>query len=460
VGGKILIADDVATNRIVLKVKLGAAFYETIQAASGAETLAKARASRPDLILLDVEMPDMSGIDVCRMLKADPVTRDIPVVMVTAFRDMDRKMAALSSGADEVFWKPLDEVVLLARLRSILRAREAAEELGLRQHTYRDLGFAEPSEGFARPAKVALVFRDAATRQAWADELRPYLTDRLLPMEPDEALADPSGGPPPDVFVIGADLAESGGGLRLMSELRSRHGTRHAAVCVVLPDGSGATAAMALDLGANDLIEVDADPAEIALRIRMQVTRKRQADRLRESLEDRLRLAMTDPLTGLHNRRYATAHLGRMAERAAEVGRAFALMVLDLDRFKSINDAHGHAAGDTVLTEVARRLASRLRPVDLLARIGGEEFLVALPDKELGEARAVAERLRRVVSHRPIMLPHGQGSLSVTSSIGLAIGQASAGGISVEDLFHSADKALLAAKLDGRNQVTIGRSAA
>jgi len=460
VGGKILIADDVATNRIVLKVKLGAAFYETMQAASGAETLANARASRPDLILLDVEMPDISGIEVCRTLKADPVTRDIPVVMVTAFRDMDRKMAALGAGADEVFWKPLDEVVLLARLRSILRAREAAAELGLRQHTYRDLGFAEPSEGFARPAKVALVFRDAVTRAKWASELRPYLNDRLMPMEPDEALADPAGAPPPDVFVIGADLAESGGGLRLMSELRSRHGTRHAAICVVLPAGAADTAAMALDLGANDIIELDADPAEIALRIRMQVTRKRQADRLRESLEDRLRLALTDPLTGLHNRRYATAHLARMAERAMETGRTFALMVLDLDRFKTINDTYGHASGDAVLAEVARRLSTRLRPVDLLARIGGEEFLVALPDKGLGEASAVAERLRRALADRPITLPHGQGSLSVTSSIGLAIGQAGAGRISVEDLFHSADKALLAAKHDGRNQVTIGRSAA
>lgn len=459
-GGKILIADDVATNRIVLKVKLGAAFYDTTQAASGGETLASARTNRPDLILLDVEMPDMSGIEVCRMLKADPVTRDIPVVMVTAFRDMDRKMAALGAGADEVFWKPLDEVVLLARLRSILRAREAAQELGLRPHIYRELGFAEPAEGFARPARIALVFRDAATGAKWVAELRPFLADRLVAMEPDEALADPSGGPPPDVFVIGADLAEPGGGLRLMSELRSRHGTRHAAVCVVLPAGAGDTAAMALDLGANDLIGVDADPAEIALRIRMQVTRKRQADRLREGLEDRLRLAMTDPLTGLHNRRYATAHLGRMAERATETGRTFALMVLDLDRFKAINDTYGHASGDAVLVEVARRLSSRLRPVDLLARIGGEEFLVALPDKGLGEATAVAERLRRAVADRPIALPHGQGSLSVTSSIGLAIGQASAGQISVEDLFHSADRALLAAKLDGRNQVTVGRSAA
>lgn len=460
-GGRILIADDVATNRIVLKVKLGAAFYETLQAASGRETIMAAGDSRPDLVLLDVEMPDMSGIEVCRALKADPVTRDIPVVMVTAFRDMDRKMAALAAGADEVFWKPLDEVVLLARLRSILRAREAAQELGLRQHTYRDLGFAEPPEGFAGPATVAIVARDAATRESRTEELRPYMSDRLVPMDPDAALSDTAGGAHPDVFVIGADLAQPGGGLRLMSELRSRHATRHAAICVVLPAGAADTAAMALDLGANDLIEADAEPAEIALRIRIQVARKRQSDQLRASVEDRLRLAMTDPLTGLQNRRYAMAHLGRIAERAKASGRAFAVMVLDLDRFKTVNDTHGHAAGDAVLTEVAARLSAQLRPADLIARIGGEEFLIALPDTALKDACAVAERLRRAVADRPVALPHGQDAIGMTSSIGLAIGNVAATrDMNVDELIHSADMALLTAKLDGRNQVTLGKDAA
>lgn len=460
-GGKILIADDVATNRIVLKVKLAAAYYETLQAASGLETIALARTERPDLILLDVEMPDLSGIEVCRRLKADPATSDIPVVMVTAFRDMERKMAALEAGADEVFWKPLDEVVLLARLRSILRARETAQELWLRQSTYRDLGFAEPAEGFAPRALVALVSGDHATRDGWARELQPYLCDRIVAMEPDLALADHGPGPAPDVFVVSTDLAVPGGGLRLMSELRSRAATRHAAICVVLPAGARELAAMALDLGASDLIEAEADPAEMALRIRIQIGRKRQADRLRDSLEDRLRLAMIDPLTGLHNRRYALAHLGRVCERSAASGRSFAVMILDLDRFKAINDTHGHAAGDAVLAEVAARLARHLRPVDLVARIGGEEFLVVLPDMGLTDACAAAERLRRAMADRPVALPHGGGAITVTASIGLALGNAPAAtGAGVEALLHGADMALLVAKQDGRNQVTIGQSAA
>lgn len=458
-GGKILIVDDVATNRIVLKVKLASAFYETVQASGGVEALNLARQMRPDLVLLDVELPDMSGIEVCEQLKADPATRDIPVVMITAFHDMARKMEALQAGAEEVFWKPLDEMVLLARLRSLLRARETAEQLGLRDGTYRELGFAEAAQPFGDQALVGLVAGRMETALAWKRDLQPLLSDRILVLDREAALGDFANGKVPDVFVVAADLARPGDGLRLMSELRSRAGTRYSAVCVMLPAEARETAAVALDLGASDLIEAQADPAEMALRIRTQIARKRQSDRLRNSLADGLRLAMTDPLTGLHNRRYALPHLARIAERAATAGRQFAVMVLDLDRFKSINDSFGHAAGDAVLIEVAARLKSNLRAVDLIARIGGEEFLIALPDTTLEAAQATAERLRRVVGDRPVPLQKGNGSVAVTLSIGLALGADPAAG-TVEDLIGLADRALLGSKADGRNQVKVGRSAA
>ncbi|KAB2884056.1 MAG: diguanylate cyclase [Albidovulum sp.] len=455
--GKILIVDDVATNRIVLKVKLAAAYYETVQAASGAEALGLARSLRPDLVLLDVELPDMDGITVCEALKADPATRDIPVVMITAFRDSARKMDALKAGAEEVFWKPIDELVLLARLRSLLRARETAEQLGLRDSTYRELGFAEAAQEFAGQALVGLVAGRAETALAWKRELQGHLGDRILVLDRETALGTFAGGKVPDVFVVAADLGRAGEGLRLMSELRSRAATRYSSVCVMLPAQGREVAAVALDLGAADLIEENADPAEMALRITTQIARKRQSDRLRASVADGLRLAMMDPLTGLHNRRYALPHLARIAERAEATGRQFAVMVLDLDRFKAINDTLGHAAGDAVLVEVADRLRSNLRAVDLIARIGGEEFLVALPDTTLDAARATAERLRRVVGERPVRLKDGSG-VAVTTSIGLALGGRGARGL--EDLIGLADTALLDAKAEGRNQVTIGRSAA
>ena len=457
--GKILIVDDVATNRIVLKVKLASAYYETVQAASGAEALRIARDERPDLILLDVELPDVSGIEICATLKADPATRDIPVVMITAFHDADRRIAALRAGAEEVFWKPLDEMVLLARLRSLLRTRETEDHLGLRDTTYRELGFAEDASQFAGPGLIALIAARSDTAMAWKRALAPHLDDRLVVLDRDAAFADPVGGAAPDLYLIAADLTRPGDGLRLMSELRSRPSTRHAAICLVLPPDARDLPATALDLGASDLIEADADATETALRLKTQMKRKRQGDQLRSTLADGLRLAMIDPLTGLHNRRYGIPQLAQIAASARKTGREFAVLVLDLDRFKSVNDTLGHAAGDAVLQEVAQRLRAGLRPGDLIARIGGEEFLVALPDAGFEAAREIAERLRKQVSDLPIRVPGGR-SVGLTLSIGLAMGNGTARAEQPEVLMARADKALLAAKSEGRNQVTVHRSAA
>jgi two-component system cell cycle response regulator len=213
---------------------------------------------------------------------------------------------------------------------------------------------------------------------------------------------------------------------------------------------------MAFDLGADHVVVPGVTAPELAYRLRSLVRRKRAADRQRTRMQDSLRLALVDPLTGLYNRRYAAPQLTAIAARAAASDSTFAVMVVDLDRFKRVNDQHGHAAGDLVLVEVARRLSANLRDKDLLARIGGEEFLIVLPDSSMTDARSVAERLCHAVEERPIRLPSGAG-LTVTVSIGVAV---SGGAVSVEAVVEQADLALLQSKESGRNQVTFRLSAA
>lgn len=422
--GRVLIVDDVATNRIVLKVKLAAACYETLQAADGETALRLAREGLPDVILLDVVLPDMHGLDVCRRLKLDPATRDIPVIMITALRDAEARRAALRAGADDFLSKPLDESMLLARLRSLLRVRETAQELQLRENTSRALGFAEAPATFAPPAettgRITLIAARRETAAAWRRALLPHISATLEILPREKALVD--AGSAPDLYVIAADLEKPGEGLRLMSELRSRPGTRHALCCIVLPPEDTALGTMALDLGATDLLSHDFEPQETALRLAAQLRRKRQADMLRDTVRTGLEMAVHDPLTGLYNRRYALPHLTQMAERARASGRDLAVMVLDLDRFKQVNDTLGHSAGDAVLVAVAQRLREAIRPSDLLARIGGEEFLVALPDTVLAEAQAAAERLCRAVSASPVALPDSDETVQLTMSVGLALG--------------------------------------
>ncbi|MBL3585281.1 diguanylate cyclase [Rhodovulum sulfidophilum] len=464
---RILIVDDVATNRIVMKVRLRNAHYQVLQASDGRTALEMARTERPDLILLDMCLPDIEGTDLCRRLKAGRETASIPLIVVTAGRAPETKMRALEAGADEFLSKPLDEMILLARVRSLLRARETAEELALRNGTHQVLGFAEAAPNFAPPGLVALIASDPRRARAWRAALVPLISDSLTVLSRAEALNPQPGAAQPDAYVIDADLTAEGAGLRMVSELRAHPGSRDAAILIVVPEAARETAAMALDLGANDLIADPMDAQELALRIKMQIRRKTQSDRLRATLEDGLRLAVTDPLTGLFNRRYALPHVARVAERAAETGRSFALMILDIDRFKLVNDHYGHASGDAVLVEVARRLKENLRAVDLIARIGGEEFMVALPETDAERACGTAERLRRAIERRPVALPGGAGEIPVTISVGVAIGDGRAfvtGQVDLEakvrELMEHADRALYGAKASGRNTVEMSRSAA
>ncbi|MBZ4021362.1 hypothetical protein CKO11_02655 [Rhodobacter sp. TJ_12] len=458
--GKVLIVDDVATNRIVLKVKLSGARYETVQAGTGAQALRLVAQECPDLVLLDVQLPDMSGIEVCRRLKADPATAHLPVIVVTAFPSPETRLEALRCGADDFILKPFEELTLLARLRSLMRMRETDEELRLRENTCHELGFAEPAAPpVAPPARIGLVAPDRETCVAWKNAMLRFLpNDFLRVLDYQTALSAAAEDPPPDAYVIAADLARPGEGLRLMSELRSRAGSRHAVICIGVREAARETSAVALDLGASDLTPVRlADPAfaeEAALRLTAHIARKRRHDRQRERVADGLRLALVDPLTGLYNRRYAMPHVARLAERSRLSGRNFAVMVLDLDRFKMVNDTYGHGAGDAVLVEVARRLSANLRQVDLVARVGGEEFLVAMPECTLEGARIVAERLCRVMEERPFELPDGT-TIALTVSIGLALGGGPAATTTIDQVIHQADHALMGSKAEGRNQVKI-----
>lgn len=454
---RILIVDDVAANRIVQQARLTAAFYDPILAADGATCLAVAREERPDLVLLDIGLPDISGLEVMQRLRRDPASRDIPVIALTASGTAEERLAAFASGADDVMDRPANERVLLSRLRNLLRLKAESEFPSTEGLAI--AGLAEAPLAFEPQGTIAVVGSDPGN-PLWA-QLAGKMRDRLVMVSRREALAEISTGHAlPEVYILHDDGRNPSGTLRLLSELKSHQATRHAAVCVVGPAGEGDEAAMAFDLGADDAVGPDITAEELALRTRGLLRRKRQSDRRRARMQDGLRLAMRDPLTGLYNRRCAAPQLAAIAARARDEGSQFAVMVMDLDRFKQVNDAYGHAAGDQVLVEVARRLTANLRDTDILARIGGEEFLAILPQSCMAVARRVAERLCQAMDDQPIRLHSGE-ELRVTVSIGVAV--AGAGGedsYAIEGLVEQADLALLESKGAGRNQVTYRLSAA
>ena len=460
--GKILIVDGVATNRIVFKVALAEAFYQPVLAADGESCLHLARDLSPDLILLDLALPDQSGVSLVRQLRADPATRDIPILALAATNDDDLRFAALQAGADDVLAKAIDHASLLARVRNLLRGRDGLEELAPSRAGADLFGFADAPAAFVGRAIVSLLADQIETAVDWHDTLSQEMTDMILIQSREEAFLDANrriGLSVPDVFLITAGPSGNSDGLRLMSELRSRAATRHSAVCILRPKGNSDSNAIAYDLGADDVVNADVPPRELAQRLQTLIRRKRREDQLRATVQDGLRLAMIDPLTALHNRRYAMPKLAAISADARAESTIFAVMVIDIDRFKSVNDRFGHAAGDAILVEVANRLKANLRADDLLARIGGEEFLVALADTSFDEARLAADRLCKAIEERPVKVAFSSG-VAVTVSIGVAVSCAGSNMEPTPDIVDRADQALLLAKADGRNQVIISKSAA
>ncbi|SFA70771.1 two-component system, cell cycle response regulator [Poseidonocella pacifica] len=462
-GGRILVADEVATNRIVLKVKLSAAFYDVVLAESIEEARSALRRAAPDIVIADARLGGTEGLTLCRAMKADPSTMHIPVVLLANDNDIELRLQALSAGADDILDKPVEETVLLARVRNLLRARESEQELRLRDGTHAALGFSEPTSPIQAPATIALVAGERAQAIHWKHTLTSLLpNDHLRVLSRDDTLGTEFGDAPPEVFVVGASLKEENDGLELMSELRSRAATRHSSIVVANATCDLAIAARAFDLGASDLLRAGTDPRELAQRIQTQIRRKRLGDALRANVRDGLRAAVTDPLTGLYNRRYALPHLSRVRDTALRQNRDFAVMLIDIDFFKSVNDRFGHAAGDAVLVTVASRLKENMRAKDLIARIGGEEFLVVLPDTSREQAKRAAARLCHVVNSSPVRLDEIGEEVPVSVSIGVSVSSANSDGdpSTIARLMAEADSALYGSKSQGRNKFTVSPQAA
>jgi two-component system, cell cycle response regulator len=238
--------------------------------------------------------------------------------------------------------------------------------------------------------------------------------------------------------------------------LRARPESRQTSVMMVFPPDELGKAHLAMEMGVADYLTYPPDFAEVTARLKVQLRRKHYSDRLRSSMHDTLMMAVTDHLTGLYNRRYANNHLEALIARHQPGSHGLAAMVLDLDRFKSVNDRHGHQAGDEVLREFARRLGENMRGIDLVSRVGGEEFLVVMPDILPEDAQRVAERVRGAIENAGFELTGIATPLSVTVSIGLAFHHPDEAG---SDLIQRADAALYASKNSGRNMVTLAAAA-
>src|SRR3954453_12057944 len=448
---RVLVVDDVPANVKLLEARLSAEYFDVVTATGGEEALAICERAECDLVLLDALMPNMDGFEVCHRLKTNQQTHHIPVVMVTALDEPSDRVRGLEVGADDFLTKPVSDVALIARVRSLARLKLMTDELRMRAVTSRDIGLENPE-------------RDAVTEAGRNGSIlivddQPHSAERLVRMlggehkvdvevDPNDALFRTAEGNY-DLVIVSLSLANFDG-LRLCSQVRSLERTRNVAILAIADADSNARLVRGLEIGVNDYLTRPVDKNELLARVRTQIRKKRYTERLRDNVQMSIEMAITDPLTGLYNRRYMESHLNSLLEQAASRKKPLTVLVLDIDYFKAINDTHGHDAGEDVLLEFSFRIKKSIRGIDLACRYGGEEFVVVMPETDLTVATMVAERLRRRIATEPFPVQDGARALEVTISVGIS---ALAKDDTAANILKRADAALYRAKRDGRNRV-------
>jgi len=449
---RVLVVDDTPVNVKLLEAKLLVEYYEVLTASDGPGALVIAEDHIPDIILLDVMMPGMDGYEVCSRLKSNPVTAHIPVVMVTALNEVRDRVRGLEVGADDFLTKPVNDVALFARIRSLVRLKRASDEWRAREATAVELGVTDAAQNSVdhnAPGSILVVAEGMYDRDLVTETLSLQGHVVELAEDDEQALSMANAGDYDLVLVSDGNRTQDA--LRLCSQLRSEPETRHRPILIMVPDNEDDRLAKALELGVNDYLVRPIERDELISRSRTQISRRRYEERLRDNYTFSVNAAVTDSLTGMYNRRYLESHFARISARLAEVGKPISALMLDIDHFKNVNDTHGHEAGDEILQVIAKRIQSNMRGFDTAVRLGGEEFVVLLPDSSLAAGAAAAERLCLSISKEKISVSSIDGGLDITVSIGVAC--VLAGESDLDNLLRHADAALYEAKHTGRNKV-------
>jgi two-component system cell cycle response regulator len=448
---RVLVVDDILANVRLLEAKLTAEYFEVHTAMNGVDALESVQRVKPDIVLLDVMMPGMDGIEVCRRIKSNSQTHHIPVVMVTALDQPDDRVRGLEAGADDFLTKPVSDLALFCRVKSLVRLKMLTDELRSRAAAGESMGLIKVVEQDVlghEPGKILLIDNrnNLLTRIKGTigkrHEIKSLDDPQLALFEATE-----NGY---ELIIVNLDF-DNFDGLRLCSQLRSLERTRQVPILIIVDPDDHERLLRALDMGVNDYLLRPVDKQELMARVNTQIKRWRYTEQLRSNVKQSIEMAVTDALTGLYNRRFMEKQLSALTLNAANRGKPLSLLVVDVDYFKSINDNHGHDVGDRVLQELAARLREGLRNLDLPCRTGGEEFIVVLPDTDKAVALRVGERVRKLIGAKPFNAGAKSGPLTITVSIGVASFEAAED--TMESLVKRGDEALYQAKREGRNRV-------
>ncbi len=415
VSGRLLLVDDDQGFRLTSAEALIAAGFKVDEAANGHEAFARIKQQRPDLVLVDALMDDMDGFEFCRLLHESAEHKGIPIMMVTGLDDMDSVNRAFESGAEGFITKPVNYTLLIHRIRFQLRAMENAKALQ------------ESRERLATAQRLAHLgyWRWDAKSDAFE------LSEQLLEMLGAKQALFGHNLNAYLHYIHLDDLEFIEQHFRLMLQDGPLEPVDYR---LVVSDGRIITVHQEVDLVSND--------SHIALGTVQDITQQRSSER-------RIRqLAYQDELTGLASRAYFYKHTDDVIKTAQRREECFALLYLDLDGFKDVNDSLGHDIGDRLLQAVAQRVQTVLREADFVARLSGDEFCILVNNiTDEYSSADVADRCLREIN-QPVDL--GVQLIRPRCSIGIA--HYPQDGTTLQSLLKAADSAMYAAKADGKHR--------
>lgn len=452
---KLLIVDDEPLNIKQLTAYLPDDKYEIIEAYGGEEALKKVATEYPDLIMMDIMMPEINGYEVTKILKNNPVTWSIPIILITSLDSQESKPKGLDEvGADELLNRPVNETELLARINSMLRLKQHREQLKVRtqsMETFPDRVSKEVSPGRERELPTVLLVED--------NEKDIRLIQNYLRGEPYNIILARNGEDAiylvqkkkVDLILLDIILPNING-FEVASRLKETEETKNIHIVFITAVHDEESKIKGIELGTSDFLTKPLDSRELRIRIRNALKNKALLDELHSHYEATLHSAITDGLTGLYNHAYFMRFLETEIKRSLRQKYPITLIMIDLDNFKRYNDIPGHLAGDHVLRETGQIIKKNIREVDVAARYGGEELAVILPYADKADSMRVAERLREAIGSHAFLEKHpsfGQ----ITASFGIASYPADA--LTPEELIEKAGLMLDKARKEGENQVCI-----
>jgi two-component system cell cycle response regulator len=452
---KVLIADDSQVALSSLEKILSSGLFQTIRASNGKEAFDKALCELPDLILLDVMMPEMNGFEVAKILKEDSRTRSIPIMMVTALDDPENEHAGREAGAEEYLAKPVRPKELLARANSLIALRQYRDQLIIRNHSQWSFIVDKHSDDAGpEPQKELPLVLLVEDNESDAELVRHFLKDLPLRIE---RLAN--GADAVELCQTGRvdlmllDILLPGlNGFEVCRQVKGSEKGKDLPIVVITCLEDMDSRLKCIELQTDDFLVKPIVGRELQARVKILLEKKKKLDMLRSHYEEALNSAVVDWLTGLYNHGYFKKFLDLEIKKSLRQRYPVMLIMIDIDNFKAVNDAYGHPTGDVILQELAQIVRKAVREVDLVARYGGDEFAVVLPYSDGHGALRVAHRIDEAIKKYGFSPQASARKTRLTVSMGVAGYPEDA--VHVDGLIHSADQKLYTAKTRGKNQIS------